>query len=235
MAMAAAVLRGARSALALRRPLLRSTLPKLRQPNLLRIGGGVAAAGLASVTAAYGLRGVVASCDSGSSSAEPWVAYVDAASGRTYYHNAEAQQTVWEKPASSQQEPPPAQRTPSAAAGSAAGSSEDSDEPPNSRLMTALTALRDWLGFLGAASSLFGRCTGIDEFFAAGLCCTGTSALAGAIVYVVGNPADKSSRAVRVAKLCGGVVSSVGGVLLVAVAVQSALVWGVLFLFPKWK
>ena len=88
--MAAALLRGARSSLALRRPLLHSTLPKLRQPNLLRIGGGVAAAGLASVTAAYGLSGVVASCDSGSN-AEPWVAYVDPASGRTYYHNAEAQ------------------------------------------------------------------------------------------------------------------------------------------------
>ena len=29
--------------------------------------------------------------------------YVDAASGRTYYHNAEAQQTVWEKPAHKRQ------------------------------------------------------------------------------------------------------------------------------------
>ena len=73
--------------------------------RLLRIGGGVAAAGLASVTAAYGLRGVVASCDSGSN-ADPWVAYVDPASGRTYYHNAEAQQTVWEKPARQPGTPP---------------------------------------------------------------------------------------------------------------------------------
>jgi hypothetical protein len=51
----------------------------------------------AGVMAAYGLRAVAVSCDS-SSSADPWVAYVDVASGRTYFHNAEAQQTVWEKP-----------------------------------------------------------------------------------------------------------------------------------------
>jgi hypothetical protein len=50
----------------------------------------------AGVMAAYGLRAVAVSCDS--SSADPWVAYVDVASGRTYFHNAEAQQTVWEKP-----------------------------------------------------------------------------------------------------------------------------------------
>ena len=60
-----------------------------------------------------------------------------------------------------------------------------------------------------------------------------------AIAYVVGNPADKSSRVVRVAKVCGGVLLvgtvSVGGVLLVGVAVQSAIIWALCSLIPKWK
>jgi hypothetical protein len=67
------------------------------------------------MTAAFGLRGAVVSCDS-SGSADPWVAHIDVASGKTYYHNAEAQQrsTVWEKPAPAPvSEPPAATESPS--------------------------------------------------------------------------------------------------------------------------
>jgi hypothetical protein len=112
--MAALVRRGASTGLALCR--LRSALPRLMQPRAAMLhtsGGATTAATIASgsvtaavtagvtgvtagVMAAYGLRAVAVSCDS--SSADPWVAYVDVASGRTYFHNAEAQQTVWEKP-----------------------------------------------------------------------------------------------------------------------------------------
>ena len=124
MAVVTSLLRGARSALAIRRPLplpltpltpLPLPLLPLRRnllPNLLRVGtrvvAVVAATGLASVTAAYGLRSAAVSCDSGGG-AEPRVAYDAggaAASGRSYYDNAEARQTVslWEKPTSDGEE-----------------------------------------------------------------------------------------------------------------------------------
>ena len=97
---------GARSALALYRPppSLRSASPRQLLPTMMirgisgNLSAGAGAATIVGVTAACGMHSMTVSCDS-SNNADPWVAYVDSASGRTYYHNAEAQQTVWETPA----------------------------------------------------------------------------------------------------------------------------------------